>query len=248
MLEGVVPFPPEFAKRYRERGYWADKSLAQEFKAVFERYADRIALIDRDRSITYAELDCSSTNLALHLLGAGLVPLDRVRSEEHTSELQSHSDLHSFPTRRSSDLPDRPGPVHHVCRTRLLIDKPGPASSGRGSCAARPGGGSTAERSRICDPLLCAAKNRVHPNCGASDSPVRGGQPVRAALRRHSLRNPRPPWGLRLCVHRRSHSKGEPNAQGRDPSRRATRRVSIARGHDCHASQTSCISSHRDTD
>src|SRR5947207_2573308 len=28
-----------------------------------------------------------------------------LRSEEHTSELQSHSDLHSFPTRRSSDLP-----------------------------------------------------------------------------------------------------------------------------------------------
>src|SRR5215218_7137123 len=29
------------------------------------------------------------------------------RSEEHTSELQSHRDLHSFPTRRSSDLPAR---------------------------------------------------------------------------------------------------------------------------------------------
>src|SRR6476646_674074 len=28
------------------------------------------------------------------------------RSEEHTSELQSHRDLHSFPTRRSSDLGD----------------------------------------------------------------------------------------------------------------------------------------------
>src|ERR687885_544465 len=28
------------------------------------------------------------------------------RSEEHTSELQSHRDLHSFPTRRSSDLLD----------------------------------------------------------------------------------------------------------------------------------------------
>src|SRR5471032_1694709 len=27
-----------------------------------------------------------------------------LRSEEHTSELQSHHDLHSFPTRRSSDL------------------------------------------------------------------------------------------------------------------------------------------------
>src|SRR5882672_824684 len=28
----------------------------------------------------------------------------KCRSEEHTSELQSHRDLHSFPTRRSSDL------------------------------------------------------------------------------------------------------------------------------------------------
>src|SRR5476649_965321 len=32
-----------------------------------------------------------------------LLPVD-ARSEEHTSELQSHRDLHSFPTRRSSDL------------------------------------------------------------------------------------------------------------------------------------------------
>src|SRR5476649_2090797 len=31
------------------------------------------------------------------------------RSEEHTSELQSHSDLHSFPTRRSSDLSAQSG-------------------------------------------------------------------------------------------------------------------------------------------
>src|SRR5260221_371025 len=28
----------------------------------------------------------------------------RMRSEEHTSELQSHRDLHPFPPRRSSDL------------------------------------------------------------------------------------------------------------------------------------------------
>src|SRR5215211_3222099 len=32
------------------------------------------------------------------------------RSEEHTSELQSHRDLHSFPTRRSSDQPDEQQP------------------------------------------------------------------------------------------------------------------------------------------
>src|SRR5476649_1368053 len=35
---------------------------------------------------------------------ASASPPPAVRSEEHTSELQSHRDLHSFPTRRSSDL------------------------------------------------------------------------------------------------------------------------------------------------
>src|SRR5215211_5735935 len=40
------------------------------------------------------------------------------RSEEHTSELQSHSDLHSFPTRRSSDL----GPGGPHLRRKPLLD------------------------------------------------------------------------------------------------------------------------------
>ena len=78
MLPGVVPFPPEFAKRYRERGYWRDQSLAQEFRVVFQQYADRVALIDRERSLTYSELDRLSDNLALNLLELGLMPLDRV--------------------------------------------------------------------------------------------------------------------------------------------------------------------------
>src|SRR5476649_2843739 len=38
------------------------------------------------------------------------------RSEEHTSELQSHRDLHSFPTRRSSDL-----------LSQLRLGQPGPS-------------------------------------------------------------------------------------------------------------------------
>src|SRR5579872_5361669 len=78
MLEGVVPFPPEFAQRYRERGYWIDKTLAEEFKDVFHKYADRIAVIDRDRTFTYAEIDRLTDNLALNLLQLGLKPLDRV--------------------------------------------------------------------------------------------------------------------------------------------------------------------------
>ncbi|WP_382321912.1 (2,3-dihydroxybenzoyl)adenylate synthase [Hydrogenophaga sp. UC242_50] len=78
MLEGFVPFPPEYAARYRAKGYWRDQSLAQEFDAVFRRYADRVALIDGDVSFTYAELDRATTNLALNLLELGLKPLDRV--------------------------------------------------------------------------------------------------------------------------------------------------------------------------
>ena len=78
MLDGVVPFPPEFAKRYRDKGYWRDVSLASEFAPVFERYADRIAVIDRGRQLTYAEIDRVSDRLALNLLDAGLAPLDRV--------------------------------------------------------------------------------------------------------------------------------------------------------------------------
>ena len=78
MLEGVVPFPPEFAKRYREKGYWRDKSLAEEFAPIFKQYAGRTAFIDGDSPFTYAEVDRVSGRLALNLLDAGLAPLDRV--------------------------------------------------------------------------------------------------------------------------------------------------------------------------
>ncbi|HEX7052966.1 MAG TPA: AMP-binding protein [Burkholderiales bacterium] len=77
-LPGVVPFPPEFARRYREKGYWQDKSLAQEFRACFERFAERVFLVEGERTYTYRQLDALSDNLALNLLELGLKPLDRV--------------------------------------------------------------------------------------------------------------------------------------------------------------------------
>jgi 2,3-dihydroxybenzoate-AMP ligase len=78
MLDGVVKFPPEYAKRYRARGYWLDKSLATEFAAVFTRFAERVALIDGERRFTYADVDLQSDNLALNLIALGFKPLDRV--------------------------------------------------------------------------------------------------------------------------------------------------------------------------
>src|SRR5688572_28589588 len=55
--------------------------------------SDRIADLLRDNSELIDTLVCSAISRKL-----------RSRSEEHTSELQSQSNLHSFPTRRSSDL------------------------------------------------------------------------------------------------------------------------------------------------
>ncbi len=78
MLEGVVPFPPEFARRYREKGYWQDKPLRDEFADLFRKHSARIAFWDGDRSFSYADVDRISDRLALNLLELGLKPLDRV--------------------------------------------------------------------------------------------------------------------------------------------------------------------------
>src|SRR3990170_438326 len=78
MLDGVVRFPAEFATRYRAKGYWEDRSLRDTFDKLFSRHADRVAIIDRNRQVTYAELDRCATNVALNLLDEGLKPLDRV--------------------------------------------------------------------------------------------------------------------------------------------------------------------------
>ena len=77
-LAGVVPFPPDYAARYRAAGYWEDRSLREEFGAMFLRYADRVALIDGDRNYLYSDVDRLSPNCALNLLEMGIKPLDRV--------------------------------------------------------------------------------------------------------------------------------------------------------------------------
>jgi 2,3-dihydroxybenzoate-AMP ligase len=78
MLDGVVRFPPEFAARYRAKGYWEDRSLRDVFADVFVKYGDRMAVIDCDERVTYAQLSERAERLALNLLDEGLKPLDRV--------------------------------------------------------------------------------------------------------------------------------------------------------------------------
>jgi len=77
-VEGVVSFPAEFAAAYRTKGLWEDRPLRAVFKDWCDRFADRVAVCDARRQVTFAELDRRSTNLALNLLELGLRPQDRL--------------------------------------------------------------------------------------------------------------------------------------------------------------------------
>ena len=78
MLDGVTPFPAEFAARYRELGYWEDRPLFDGFTVALTAYADRVAVVDQTGPVTYRQLDERSERLARALLDHGLKPLDRV--------------------------------------------------------------------------------------------------------------------------------------------------------------------------
>jgi 2,3-dihydroxybenzoate-AMP ligase len=78
MLPGVTLFPPEFAARYRAKGYWEDRSIASVWEDCCRKYSSRIALIDGDEQVTYEQLNARATNLALNLIHLGIRPLDRL--------------------------------------------------------------------------------------------------------------------------------------------------------------------------
>jgi 2,3-dihydroxybenzoate-AMP ligase len=76
-LAGVTPIPPDFAARYRERGYWEDVPLGRFYDGVFTSHGESLALISGDQRVTYKELKERIDRLALHLLELGVAPLDR---------------------------------------------------------------------------------------------------------------------------------------------------------------------------
>ncbi len=78
MLEGVVPYPPDLAARYRARGYWEDRSLASHFDEAFARYADRVAVVAGAERLTYRTLAERVERVALHLVRLGIHPLQTV--------------------------------------------------------------------------------------------------------------------------------------------------------------------------
>ena len=77
-LDGVVPFPPEFATRYRAAGYWEDRTLDEVFSELFAEHAERVALLHAEETITYRQLADRRASLAARLHDLGLRRNDRV--------------------------------------------------------------------------------------------------------------------------------------------------------------------------
>ena len=78
VLPGVVGYPPELARRYREAGYWRGETFGEMLAARAVTYADRTAVVGDGRRWSYAELDRRASALAAGLLDAGLRPGERV--------------------------------------------------------------------------------------------------------------------------------------------------------------------------
>ncbi|MBX9403242.1 (2,3-dihydroxybenzoyl)adenylate synthase [Lysobacter sp. BMK333-48F3] len=77
-LDGFVPWPADFARRYRERGYWAGIGLYTRLAQVAAQHPQRIALVCGERRWTYAEFDRRVRAFAAGLRRIGIVARDRV--------------------------------------------------------------------------------------------------------------------------------------------------------------------------
>src|SRR5579875_1832109 len=92
---------------------WAKSPLPENFAVTWYDPAAKedvvsVALPPDKAAVPSARVPFSNVTVPVAVAG-DTVALNVTRSEEHTSELQSHRDLHSFPTRRSSDLGTAPG-------------------------------------------------------------------------------------------------------------------------------------------
>jgi 2,3-dihydroxybenzoate-AMP ligase len=77
-LDGVVPYPPDVARRYRALGYWTGTTHDELLRAAVAQAPDRPAVVAGDVRWTYAELDRAVERLAAGLVAEGLRPGDRV--------------------------------------------------------------------------------------------------------------------------------------------------------------------------
>jgi 2,3-dihydroxybenzoate-AMP ligase len=85
-MDGFVPWPPEAAREYRQRGIWRGVSLGEALDAAARANLDRVAVVEGDRRVTvgeerrvtFGELRRLSRRLASALVARGLCDGERV--------------------------------------------------------------------------------------------------------------------------------------------------------------------------
>lgn len=78
MLQGWIPYRPELAKQYEEKGYWQPDMFIDVFDRIADRFWDKEALVGGEQRFTYHQLKVGSERLALHFLKMGLKRGDTV--------------------------------------------------------------------------------------------------------------------------------------------------------------------------
>ena len=78
MLEGFVRYPESFVKKYKEKGYWIDKTLGEEFDEWVNGHSHRVALAYKGSYVSYSEMAEKVNRLSLHFIDLGLRPYDRI--------------------------------------------------------------------------------------------------------------------------------------------------------------------------
>src|SRR5438132_12479910 len=63
-------------RQYRRRGYWLPETLPQRFTRVCIEPGGRVAVVDGDRRLSFAEVPALAERLASHLAALGVGPRD----------------------------------------------------------------------------------------------------------------------------------------------------------------------------
>lgn len=118
LLEGCVPFPPEFAARYRSKGYWKGRTLGESFDEWTARFAGRTAVVAGTERVSYAELGRRVNRVAAALAGIGLRPRERVLLQLHNTPEFLYV---AFALFKIGALPVMALPAHREAEIRHLL-------------------------------------------------------------------------------------------------------------------------------
>jgi 2,3-dihydroxybenzoate-AMP ligase len=76
--EGTIPWPTDLAAEFRTKGYWEDRTLGSYILDTADRLPDKVAIVDGDLRLTYADVANRMDAGAERLLQLGLRADDRV--------------------------------------------------------------------------------------------------------------------------------------------------------------------------